>query len=101
MAHNSPEGNNLPDMTVREFQQLIRDRFYETDSARGTPKTFMWFTEEVGELATSLMSDDREEQEGEFADVMGWLCTLANINDIDLNKALRDKYITNIKEGFK
>ena len=29
----------------------------------------------------------------EFADVLAWLCTLANINDVDLERAIRRKYI--------
>ena len=30
---------------------------------------------------------------GEFADVLAWLCTLANINGVDLEEAIRDKYL--------
>ena len=41
-------------MTIREFQQFIRDKYYATDLARGTSGTFMWFVEEVGELASAL-----------------------------------------------
>ena len=41
-------------MTIVEFQQLIRDRYYKTDAARGAPATFLWFSEEVGELAQAL-----------------------------------------------
>lgn len=87
----------MPDatpLTVAEFQQHIHDRYYATDSARGTAGTFMWFVEEVGELATALHGDDRENIEEEFADVIAWLCTLANINRIDLEQALRKKYLT-------
>lgn len=35
-------------LTVADFQQFIRDRYYSTDQARGTPATFMWLVEEVG-----------------------------------------------------
>lgn len=81
-------------LTIRAFQQHIRDRYYRTDSARGTAATFMWLIEEVGELATALHGDDRRNLEEEFADVFAWLCTLANINDVDLDAALRRKYLT-------
>ena len=81
-------------LTITEFQQHIRERFYESDSARGTPGTFMWFIEEVGELATALHGDDRANLEEEFADVFAWLCTLANINDIDMDQVIRQKYLT-------
>jgi NTP pyrophosphatase (non-canonical NTP hydrolase) len=93
----------MPDpLTIHSFQQHIRDRYYQTDHARGTPGTFMWLIEEVGELATSLQDvakddatdADRQNLEEEFADVLAWLCTLANINGVDLEKAVRDKYLT-------
>lgn len=61
----------------------------------------MWFVEEVGELATALAGDDHKNKEEEFADVLAWLCTLANINGVDLDKAVTDKYITKPIEGFK
>jgi NTP pyrophosphatase (non-canonical NTP hydrolase) len=60
----------------------------------------MWFIEEVGELATALASGDKANQAEEFADVLAWLCTLANISDIDLEKAI-EKYTTGQIEGFK
>ncbi|MFM8784582.1 MAG: NAD(P)/FAD-dependent oxidoreductase, partial [Phycisphaerales bacterium] len=41
-------------MAIRDFQQLIRDRYFATDSARGAAGTFLWFSEEVGELAHAL-----------------------------------------------
>ena len=88
-------------LTLQAFQQHIRDRYYATDAARGTPGTFMWFVEEVGELATALhkaageggATSGGEDLEQEFADVLAWLCTLANINEIDLTDAVRRKYL--------
>lgn len=85
-------------MHIAEFQQLIRDRYYTTDSARGAPATFLWFSEEVGELARAIGQhhrgdgDQRNLQE-EFADVLAWLATLANILDVDLTQAVKDKYL--------
>ena len=87
-------------MHIRQFQQLINDKYGRRDRQRGTDATFMWFIEEVGELATALASDDQANKEEEFADVFAWLCTLANINDIDIEKALR-KYSDNQVDGFK
>ncbi len=80
-------------LTFAAFQAHIRQRYYETDHARGTPKTFLWFMEEVGELATALNGENRENLREEFADVLAWLCTLANINEIDLSQAIHDKYL--------
>jgi NTP pyrophosphatase (non-canonical NTP hydrolase) len=92
-------------ITLKRFQDHIRDRYFETDSKRGTPGTFMWFIEEVGELATTLHKvrgeaphtsggSTFEDLEAEFADVLAWLCTLANINGVDLSEAVRKKYLT-------
>lgn len=88
------------DVTIRRFQAFIREKYYATDHARGTPKTFLWFTEEVGELASALAGDDAAAKEEEFADVLAWLCTLANINDVDLTRAI-EKYTVRCPEGHK
>ena len=87
-------------MTIEEFQRFIRQKYYATDSKRGTAGTFMWFVEEVGELASALAGDEKLNKEEEFADVLAWLCTLANINDVDLEKAIR-KYTVKGVEGVK
>jgi NTP pyrophosphatase (non-canonical NTP hydrolase) len=79
-------------MTIKEFQQLISDRYEKRDRARGTPATFLWFIEEVGELATALAGDDQANKEEEMADVLAWLTTLANINGVDLERAIQ-KYL--------
>jgi NTP pyrophosphatase (non-canonical NTP hydrolase) len=60
----------------------------------------MWFVEEVGELASALAGDDEHNKEEEFADVLAWLCTLANINDVDLETAIQ-KYTVKGVDGFK
>ena len=87
-------------LTVAGFQNFIRERYYAVDSARGTPKTFLWFMEEVGELASALAGDDQANKEEEFADVVAWLCTLANINNVDLQQAI-EKYTVKGVEGYK
>ena len=87
-------------MHISEFQQLISEKYEKRDRERGIPATFMWFIEEVGELATALASNDEKNKEEEFADVMAWLCTLANINNVDLEKACQ-KYTGNNVKGFK
>jgi NTP pyrophosphatase (non-canonical NTP hydrolase) len=88
-------------MEIREFQDLIARKYKATDLERGVPKTFMWFIEEVGELSTALATgNDRANIEEEFADVFAWLCTLANISDVDLEKVCR-KYTDNRIDGFK
>jgi NTP pyrophosphatase (non-canonical NTP hydrolase) len=83
---------------IRDFQQHIELRYAATDRQRGWAKTFAYFIEEVGELATALAREsDREAEEAnlreEFADVLAWLCTLANIRGVDLESAIREKYL--------
>ncbi len=86
------------EITIREFQELIKNRYFETDSARGIAKTFLWLSEEFGELAHALGKYERGDADldnlgEEFADVLAWLTTLANITEIDLTAAVHDKYI--------
>ncbi|MCK5565066.1 MAG: nucleotide pyrophosphohydrolase [Planctomycetes bacterium] len=87
-------------MEISEFQKFIDDKYGRRDRDRGTPATFMWFIEEIGELATALSGEDIENKNEEFADVFAWMCTLANINDIDIETAC-EKYTKNNIEGFK
>ncbi len=87
-------------MDISKFQQLISQKYKKRDQQRGVPATFMWFIEEVGELATALARDEPDNKAEEFADVFAWLCTLANISDVDLEKAC-EKYTSNNVKGFK
>ena len=90
------------ELTLSAFQKHISDRYEKADRARGTPGTWLHFSEEVGELARALARDDRANLEEEFADVLAWLCTLANINDVDLAAAVARKYLGNKPpEGVK
>ena len=80
-------------MTLTQLQHLIRDTFGHKDAARGAAGTFMWFMEEVGELAESLRGvRSAEHTAAEFADVLAWLATLANIAGVDLDAAVAAKY---------
>src|SRR5579884_3472454 len=78
--------------TLAQLQQVIRDTYDAKDRRRGVEGTFMWFMEEVGELAAALRSGSDREREQEFADVLAWLATLANIAGVDLEAAVRAKY---------
>ncbi len=81
-----------PDISLRDFQQLIRKMYHRKDVARGVDGTFMWLIEEVGELAGALRDGTDEDRMGEFADVLAWLTTIANVVDVDLTEAVRRKY---------
>jgi NTP pyrophosphatase (non-canonical NTP hydrolase) len=79
-------------VNLADFQRLIRDMYFEKDVARGVDGTFMWLMEEVGELASALRSGTHEERLGEFADVLAWLATIANVAGVDLSEAVARKY---------
>jgi len=74
---------------LRAFQLEIERIYLARDKARGWERTFVWFAEEVGELARALHRGDEAGLEGEFADVAAWLVTLASIRGIDLAEAAR------------
>jgi NTP pyrophosphatase (non-canonical NTP hydrolase) len=80
------------DVSLREFQALIRGMYHDKDVARGVDGTFMWLMEEVGELAAALRQGTPEEQSAEFADVLAWLTTIANVAGVDLAAAVQKKY---------
>ncbi len=81
-------------MTLAEFQELIEQMYSEKDRQRGAAGTFLWLSEEVGELAAAIAEGSREEQAAEFADVLAWLVTLANVMGVDLTEAVQAKYGT-------
>ena len=66
--------------------------YLEKDIARGVDGTFMWLMEEVGELAAALREGTPEELAAEFADVLAWLTTIANVAGVDLSAAISEKY---------
>ena len=79
-------------MTLPELQKMIRATYGAKDASRGVDGTFMWFMQEVGELATALRNGTPQERAHEFADVLAWLATLANIAQVDLDQAIAAKY---------
>ena len=79
-------------LSLREIQEVIRSTYGGKDSRRGPEGTFMWFMEEVGELAAALRGDTTLDRQQEFADVLAWLATLANIAGVDLQSAFESKY---------
>ena len=80
-------------MHISEFQDFIRKQYYARDSERGTPGTFLWFVEEVGELTRALRRGyPKDEVAGEFADVLAWLVSLASLAGVDIQQAATEKY---------
>ena len=80
-------------MHISEFQQMMRNLYFKRDSERGVEGTYSWLVDEVTELGEELRKGtDREAAEKEFADVIAWLASLANITGIDLERAAINKY---------
>jgi NTP pyrophosphatase (non-canonical NTP hydrolase) len=81
-------------MKISEFQELMKTLFFHQDSKRGIEKTFLWLVEEIGELSNALRKSapNTSEVADELADVVAWTCSLANLMDIDMEKALYEKY---------
>jgi NTP pyrophosphatase (non-canonical NTP hydrolase) len=75
------------DMEIGDFQRTLAKTYRSRDAGRGVDATFRWFTEEVGELARAMRKGERSEVELELSDVLAWTASLANLLEVDLEKA--------------
>jgi NTP pyrophosphatase (non-canonical NTP hydrolase) len=93
MPDDTPAAHARPaKISLADFQQLIRQMYLKKDLARGVDGTFMWLMEEIGELAAALRNGSQEEKSAEFADVLAWLATIANVAGVNLTEAVAQKY---------
>ena len=81
-------------MELAALQQIVKDRYYKTDNERGIYHTALWFHEEVGEVSSAIARGDMDNVKEEFADVLMWLLTLANLMKIDIEDAVA-AYLSN------
>jgi NTP pyrophosphatase (non-canonical NTP hydrolase) len=80
-------------MDIREAQEMMRRIYLERDRERGIERTLLRTYEELAELSEAIQREkERAEIEDEFGDVFAWLCSLANLLDVDLESALIHKY---------
>jgi NTP pyrophosphatase (non-canonical NTP hydrolase) len=79
-------------MHITEFQQMMKKLYFHRDSERGWKGNYDWLVDEVRELGEALEGSDKEATEKEFADVIAWLASLANVVGVDLEKAALNKY---------
>lgn len=79
-------------MHIWELQEMMRCLYFHRDSERGVAGTYDWLVDEVKELGDALNGTDKEELQKEFADVIAWLASLANITGVDLERAAVAKY---------
>jgi NTP pyrophosphatase (non-canonical NTP hydrolase) len=81
-------------MEISALQQIVKDRYFETDNSRGIYHTALWFHEEVGELSAAIAKGDQQNAKEEFGDVLMWLLTLANLMKIDMEEVVAE-YLAN------
>lgn len=79
-------------MHIYEFQDMMRRIYFHHDSKRGRKRTYSWLVEEVEELGAAVRGKDKKALETEFADVLAWLASLANVVDVNLEEAAMAKY---------
>jgi len=79
-------------MHISEFQEMMHRIYYHRDSVRGAFGTYIWLLEEVAELGKALTGNDKKALLDEFADVMAWLSSLANVVGLSLEDASLSKY---------
>jgi NTP pyrophosphatase (non-canonical NTP hydrolase) len=77
---------------ISEFQDMMRRLYFHNDSKRGATRTYDWLVDETIELGDALKSRGKEQLASEFADVIAWLASLANVVNIDLEDATLSKY---------
>lgn len=92
ITDSAADDSSADELSIADLQRHIRHMYFEKDAARGVDGTFMWLMEEVGELASALRGNDQQNLAEEFADVIAWLATIANVAEVDLNAALQAKY---------
>jgi NTP pyrophosphatase (non-canonical NTP hydrolase) len=71
---------------------MMHRLYFHKDSKRGALQTYNWLVDEVKELGEALTTSDKKTLEDEFADVIAWLASLANVTNVDLEKAAYYKY---------
>ena len=81
-------------MNISALQQIVKDRYFTTDNARGIYHTALWFHEEVGELSAAIASGDKQNAKEELGDVLMWLLTLANLLEINMEEVVAE-YLDN------
>ena len=80
-------------MNISDAQDLIVKTYGSKDRQRGVPGTYMYLVEEIGELATALREETKEQRASELADVLAWTFSIAGLEGIDLEAAFREKYL--------
>jgi len=80
-------------MDTKDAQDLMRRVYLERDKARGLQGTLLRTFQELEELSEAILEGhSKDDISDEIADVYAWLCSLANLLDIDVFEAFYKKY---------
>jgi len=80
-------------MKIEEAQEMMREVYWDRDRARGVKGTLQRTQEELAELGTAILEKEGTKAiEDEVADVFAWLCSLANLLDVNVSEAFYKKY---------
>jgi NTP pyrophosphatase (non-canonical NTP hydrolase) len=80
-------------MKIEDAQEMMRKIYFERDKARGVSSTLQRTSEELTELKEAIVhASSRKALEEEVADVFAWLCSLANLLDINISDVFYAKY---------
>jgi NTP pyrophosphatase (non-canonical NTP hydrolase) len=80
-------------LKIEEAQDMMRRIYLERDQARGVEGTLKRTYEELEELKMAIeVNESTSDIADEIADVFAWLCSLANLLEIDVSEAFYNKY---------
>jgi NTP pyrophosphatase (non-canonical NTP hydrolase) len=78
---------------IEEAQKMMRRIYLERDRTRGIGGTLKRTFDELEELSAAIENNASTlDIEDEVADVFAWLCSLANLLEIDVSEAFYKKY---------
>ena len=76
-------------MDIEEAQEMMRKIYLERDMARGVDGTLKRTFDELEELRDAIQKEDSK---SDIADVFAWLCSIANLLEIDISESFYRKY---------
>ena len=80
-------------MDTKDAQELMRRIYLKRDKERGLERTLHRTFQELGELRDAILQEGTmDEISDEIGDVFAWLCSIANLLEIDISDALMNKY---------
>lgn len=80
-------------MKIEEAQEMMRKIYLDRDRTRGVEGTLERTFDELEELKEAIKGEETVVAiADEVADVFAWLCSLANLLEIDVSDAFYKKY---------